>query len=80
MKNISSHGMVHPSDLGKLRKTDVIDLLLVAVEKIDHQNLRLDDNDYDERDWKDILCDHQFILGELFQELIERRGIGVVGG
>lgn len=61
-------------------KDILIELFCGAIEKIDEwENLKqygYNCND-DERDWKDLLCDKEFIIDDLFNNLIEDIEIGV---
>ena len=62
--------MIKLHEVAKYRKARIVELLNLAVGRIDHlENVQLPDNEIDERDWKDISCDCQFIIGELVGEL-----------
>jgi len=65
--------MIKLYELEKWRKKDLLELINCAVTKIDRLQLELDGNEpcHDERDWKDISCDYQFILGELVEDYEE---------
>ena len=59
----------------------IVKLLETAIEKIDNLSVGarygvIDDDFYDERDFKDILCDKEFIVDMLFDDLQEKIDIG----
>lgn len=52
----------------------LIQLFTICVNKLDElQN----GGDFDERDWKDCLCDKEFIIDDLFKELQEEIDLGI---
>ena len=50
-------------------KDVLVELLQLTVERIDEKE---NGGEFDERDWKDCLCDKEFIVDELFEELEEK--------
>lgn len=57
-------------DFDDMPKDVLIELLKCAIYKIDKQE-NYGDYFY-ERDWKDCLCDKEFIVDELFDDLIDK--------
>ena len=55
----------------KLRKQDLVVLLMLAVNKIDYLENVKDCGDCDERDFKDITCDCNYIMQDLIIEMKE---------
>ncbi len=55
-------------DLKSISKPTLILLLYKAIEKIDTLE---NGGEYDERDWKALLCDKEFIFDHLVDEQIE---------
>lgn len=58
-------------DFNNLPKDVLIELLYIAVEKIDECENVCEDFE-DERDWKDALCDKEFVVDDLFTALEEK--------
>ena len=58
-------------DFNDLPKDVLIELLYIAVEKIDECENVCEDFE-DERDWKDALCDKEFVVDDLFTALEEK--------
>lgn len=56
-------------DFNDIPKDVLIELFDIAIEKIDEQE---NGGEFDERDWKDCLCDKEFIVDDLFAELEEK--------
>lgn len=50
-------------------KDVLVELLEIAIERIDEKE---NGGEFDERDWKDCLCDKEFIVDELFEALQEK--------
>ena len=50
-------------------KDVLVELLQLTVERIDEKE---NGGEFDEWDWKDCLCDKEFIVDELFEELEEK--------
>lgn len=55
-------------------KDVLAELFWKAVERIDENE---NGGEYDERDWKDCLCDKEFIIDELFDALQETIDSGI---
>ena len=55
-------------------KDVLVELLELAVSRIDEAE---NGGENDERDWKDNLCDREFIVDELFEELQENIKLGI---
>lgn len=47
----------------------LVELFEIAIDKIDEQE---NGGEFDERDWKDCLCDKESIVDDLFAELEEK--------
>ena len=63
---------MHKIDYEDLPQDVTIKLLQFAVSKIDYlDNIVIPGNDIDERDAMDITCDEEFIISDLFDEIIE---------
>lgn len=68
LREIKKNSMKCYKDLKSISKPTLILLLYKAIEKIDTlENGR----EYDERYWKYLLCDREFIFDLLVDELIE---------
>ncbi len=60
--------------IDELPKDVLTELFVVAVERIDEKE---NGGEHDERDWKDCLCDKEFIIDELFERLQEKVNLGI---
>ncbi len=55
-------------------KDMLVELLEISIERIDEKE---NGGEFDERDWKDCLCDKEFIADELFEALQEKVDLGI---
>ena len=69
--------MIKLYELEQFSKEDLLEIINQAITKIDRFRLELDGNECDERDWKDISCDAQFILGELVEMFNEHKALNM---
>ncbi len=66
-----SHNQIGFQDMPK----DVlVELLTLAIQRIDDLD---NGGEFDERDWKDCLCDKEFIVDDLFAELEDLIKLGI---
>lgn len=52
----------------------LVQLFTICINKLDELE---NGGEYDERDWKDCLCDKEFIIDNLFDELLEQIELGI---
>lgn len=55
-------------------KDILVQLFTICVNKLDELE---NGGEFDERDWKDCLCDKEFIIDNLFKELQEEIELGI---
>lgn len=65
-KELFTHNKI---DFEDLPKDVLIELLEVSIDKIDELE---NSCEFDERDWKDCLCDKEFIVEDLFTSIEEK--------
>ena len=70
LREIKKDSMDRYKDLESISKPTLILLLEHAIEKIDFLENGGDYNE-DQRDWKDCLCDREFIFDNLVNDAIE---------
>lgn len=71
MREKFSHNQIGFQDMPK----DVlVELLTLAIQRIDDLD---NGGEFDERDWKDCLCDKEFIVDDLFAELEDLIKLGI---
>lgn len=68
LREIKKNSMECYKDLKSISKPTLILLLYKAIEKIDTLE---NGGEFDQRDWKDCLCDKEFIFDLLVDEQIE---------
>ncbi len=69
LRIISENSTDFYKNLRSISKPTLILLLEMAVQKIDSME---NDEEYDERDWKDCLCYEEYIFDNLVNEAIEK--------
>lgn len=66
-----SHNQI---DFQDMPKDVLVELLTLAIQRIDDLD---NGGEFDERDWKDFLCDKEFIVDDLFAELEDLIKLGI---
>lgn len=62
--------MLKICDIQKFPKKKLLRIIELAINKIDIlENVTLPGYDSDERDWKDMSCDFQFILADVVEQM-----------
>ena len=68
LEQIKEDSFIAYKELEKYSKETLLYLLTCAIFRIDDKE---NSGEYDERDWKDCLCDNEFILFELAEKALE---------
>jgi len=73
VKEIAAYGMDAVFHMTELPKVILIELLRKAITVIRDKDI----DEYDESDWKDVMCDHEFIFEDLIKDLLNDIEIGI---
>lgn len=73
VKEIAEYGMDAVFHMAELPKIILIELLRKAITVIRDKEI----DEYDESDWKDVICDHEFIFEGLIKDLLNDIEIGI---